>query len=298
MPGPDLTARVWDDVSMVATARGPVEVGRTGSGPAILVVHGVPGSWRQAMTIAEDLADTNTIVAPSRPGYGRTPVSSGRSYDEQADLYAATLDVLGIDRVVVVGASGGGPSSIAFAARHPGRTAGLVLACAMSPELIAVPAPLRLLAVPVLGEALSALERFVSRRRITNDAAIDRRLATDLTPDEQRRLGEEPAMRDWLIAFARTHLDAPAGLAGIRNDLVQVRAAQAANAALPAVAAPTLVLHGDADEVCPMTHAERHATIAGAVLETYADAGHIFFVTRRRESSERIRRFAVEVLPR
>jgi pimeloyl-ACP methyl ester carboxylesterase len=44
-------------VEVVDTARGPVETARTGAGPAVLCVHGIPGSWRQAVPLAEDLAD-------------------------------------------------------------------------------------------------------------------------------------------------------------------------------------------------------------------------------------------------
>ena len=261
----------------------------------MLVVHGVPGSWRQCFTLGQDLASTNTVVAPSRPGYGRTPLRVGRTYEEQADAYALLLDALAIDRVVVVGASGGGPSSISFAERHPARTAGLILACALAPHIIDVPAPLKLLAIPLVGEVMTALDRAIGRRRLDDPRTVERKVATDFTPDEQRRIHADPAIREALITFARTHLDAPPGLGGVRNDLVQVRRAKAAGERSYAVSAPTLVLHGDADEVCPMSHADHHAgAIAGAALEVYEEAGHIFFCTRRAEASARIREFAAE----
>ena len=37
------------------------------------------------------------MIAPSRPGYGRTPLSSGKTHEEAADLMAALLDELKID---------------------------------------------------------------------------------------------------------------------------------------------------------------------------------------------------------
>ena len=37
------------------------------------------------------------VITPSRPGYGRTPLSSGKTSAEAADLLAALLDELKID---------------------------------------------------------------------------------------------------------------------------------------------------------------------------------------------------------
>src|SRR5690606_1735279 len=63
----------------------------------------------------------------SRPGYLDTPLSSGASFQAQADLYAALLDELGVEKTVVLGASGGGHAALQFAIRHPDRTLGLLL---------------------------------------------------------------------------------------------------------------------------------------------------------------------------
>ena len=296
--GTERVAAAWTDVRMVDTDRGPVEVAIAGSGPAILVIHGTPGSWRQCFSLAEDLADAYTVVAPSRPGYGRTPLSTGRTFQDQAAAYAAVLDALELERGAIVGASGGGPSALAFAEDHAARCTALVLCCALVPSMINVPAGLRYLLAPRgLGEVLSGLERTVNRRRIQNPKAVDKWLRTNLTPDELKRSLETPGMREDLIAFSLTHLDAPAGLGGVRNDLAQVRSAKAAEARSPRIAAPTLVMQGDADPVVPLAHAEHLVgAIPGAELEVYEDAGHAFFFTRRREVNERLRAFFQTVL--
>jgi hypothetical protein len=54
----------------VATTKGLIEVAETGKGPAVLVVHGMPGDWRQARTVAEDVGDHARVLLASRPGYG------------------------------------------------------------------------------------------------------------------------------------------------------------------------------------------------------------------------------------
>ena len=71
------------------------------------------------------------VIAPSRSGYGRTPRTSGDIYANEADLFAALLDDLNIDKVVLVAVSGGGPTGVNFAARHPERIACLIMECAV-----------------------------------------------------------------------------------------------------------------------------------------------------------------------
>ena len=59
---------------------------------------------------------------------------------------------------------------------------------------------------------------------------------------------------------------------------------------LRAVTAPTLVLHGDADPVVPVTHAEFYASaIAGARLKVLPGAGHAFLLTFRAASLDHLR---------
>ena len=72
------------------------------------------------------------VLAPSRPGYGRTPAVF--SYAQQADVMSALLDVLQITKVSVYGVSGGGPPAIQFAARHPEKCSSLILEAAVTGE--------------------------------------------------------------------------------------------------------------------------------------------------------------------
>lgn len=250
------------------TARGPIEVAETGSGPTILVVHGMPGDWRQAPTVAEDLGDSARVLLVSRPGYGRTPLSSGRTPAEQAALYAALLDTLGIDDAVVLGISGGGPSSYAFAAGYPQRCRGLLLCCAVQPSLFDPPAKLvRLAAIPGAWRAVAALIRLVAR--FSGDRPTDLSALTET----ERALTEQPeVLRD----LGRFEAERPLTMrgSGLRNDARQIIGFT--GSAWPAGASVrTVVLHGDADEVVPPSHAQAYAaTIPGTRLEVLSDYGH------------------------
>ena len=72
------------------------------------------------------------VISPTRPGFGRTPLASGPTPEESADLLAALLDELSIDQVLMFGISGGGPTSLQFALRHPNRCKALMTEVAVT----------------------------------------------------------------------------------------------------------------------------------------------------------------------
>ncbi len=123
-----LMASLDERATVLQTAHGPVQLAREGQGPPVVAIHGGPGGFDLGLAWCRHLRDGGCeILAPSRPGYLRTPLQSGRSPESQADLYAAMLDALDIERAAVLGFSSGGPSAVHFAARHPDRTTALFL---------------------------------------------------------------------------------------------------------------------------------------------------------------------------
>lgn len=116
---------------------GPVEYRLEGHGGAtVLVFHG--GHMRAGLALGAD-EDVVTalgyrVLVPSRPGYGRTPLQTGRSPTPSgfADVTAELCQYLGIGQVAaVVGISGGRPTAIAMAARHPELVQRLILESAV-----------------------------------------------------------------------------------------------------------------------------------------------------------------------
>lgn len=117
----------------IQTSRGLVEYAQTGSGPSVLVLHGTIGGYDQGQMLVQMLGQSSKrYVSVSRPGYLRTPLDTGATFEQQADAYAALLDELGIDKVAVVAVSGGGPSALQFALRYPNRCWAMVLIAANS----------------------------------------------------------------------------------------------------------------------------------------------------------------------
>lgn len=129
--------RLWRDQELrrirgagllAKTSAGPVEYQVSGQGAAVIYAHGTPGGYDQGLAFAQFFdPERCMVIAPSRPGYLGTPQSSGASPEQQADMYAALLDKLGIKQASVIGFSGGGPSALQFALRHPERCRSLVM---------------------------------------------------------------------------------------------------------------------------------------------------------------------------
>ena len=117
----------------LVTARGPVELAESGSGPAVLYFHGTGAAGDLVFRVEQKLVDAGfRLIVPNRPGYGRTLLEGNESVGACVDLAAELLTTLGTARVAVMGSSGGGLFAGAFASRHPERTACLVLECGQS----------------------------------------------------------------------------------------------------------------------------------------------------------------------
>ena len=119
---------------------GAIEYTERGEGPAMLLSHPIFGGFDMMTGFAETyIGEGHWFVAPSRFGYLGSTLPPGAMPADQADAYALLLDTLGIGRAVVFGYSGGGPSAIQFALRHPGRTTALILMASALPGKAGAP---------------------------------------------------------------------------------------------------------------------------------------------------------------
>lgn len=106
--------------------------------PAILLIHGSPGSWDNFLDLMADsaLASSFMMIAPDRPGYGRTvPDEPVRDLAIQADIIAGILRKEQTT-AIVAGHSYGGSVAIQLAVDAPELVDALVLiAASVDPEL-------------------------------------------------------------------------------------------------------------------------------------------------------------------
>ncbi|MBB4122207.1 alpha/beta fold hydrolase [Martelella radicis] len=231
---------------------GPVE------GAPVLALHGGMGGWDQSLILAQALfgeGSVRRLLAVSRPGYLGTALEAGRGPAAEADLYAALLDHLGIERAAVIAVSAGGPAALAFAHRYPERVAALVLVSCCTgtlvpPRAVSLMLPLMRLA------ARSALVNRMLKRRLGDPVEAARRSIRD--PDVLARTLADPDASRLMALLNRSVSDRMAErLPGTIAD-TRCFAAQA-EIAVKSLKAPTLVIHGTADRVVPFEHGSRVA---------------------------------------
>src|SRR6201994_3956166 len=92
-------------------------------GRAIFWLHGTPGARRQIPAEARVYAEENHIplLAIARPGIGSSPPHQYENVLAFADDLRTVADTLGIDKMAVIGLSGGGPYTLGCAAALPDR---------------------------------------------------------------------------------------------------------------------------------------------------------------------------------
>jgi pimeloyl-ACP methyl ester carboxylesterase len=277
------------------TARGVVECATTGEGPAVLALHGVMGGWDQSLILARTLDPARfRALALSRPGYLGTALAAGRSPEAQADLYAATLDALGVERAAVIAVSGGGPSALRFALRHRDRCWALVLVSSVG-EAVRGPPPLAFHLAMWLGRR-AWFVAWMQRRRGRDPEASARRSIRD--PEVRARTLADPEAGPLFRALLASTADRFAlRLEGTRQDMLVGRAPAPP---LEQVRVPTLVVHGTEDRVVPF--AQHGAVLArripGAQLLAVDGGEHVAIFTHRALIKERVDTFLRAHAPR
>jgi pimeloyl-ACP methyl ester carboxylesterase len=257
-----------------------------GDGPVVLIFHG--GHMRAGLALGEEAFTRAgyTILAPSRPGYGRTPLSASPSPGAYADTVRALCTRLGIVRIAaVVGISGGGPTAVAMAAKHPDLVERLILISAVGrlpwPDTVS-----RLGARVVFARGVEAGTWAGVRLLIRRPGQWPLRLmlgSLSALPARQVVAALTPAEQETLRALFCSMRSGR----GFRNDL------RPGADLSPAVGQPTLVIASRADHGVPFAHAESLvAAIANATLVESRAASHfVWFAPDWPAITEQIRRF-------
>ncbi len=284
----------WSVPTLLNTRHGPIEYVESGEGAAVLAIHGAMGGYDQGQILARTIGEARyRYVSVSRPGYLGTPLTAGRTPEEQADLYEGLLDGLGIRQTAIMAISGGGPSAIHFALRHRDRCWGLVLISTCAGKVdTPVPISFKLMKMLVRWPAFVTL----MKRRTEKD--LERALRRSISdPTIRARTVADPQVRPSIeeaIAgvFDRITLRLP----GTDNDIGITRTT---TYPLEQIAVPVLVVHGTEDRLVPFTQHGKllAARIPGAQLLTVEGGEHMAIFTHHNEVRTRVTRFLRDLAP-
>jgi pimeloyl-ACP methyl ester carboxylesterase len=239
-----------------------------GSGPPVVLIHGMVNSSRHWEAVALDLADRYTVIAPDLLGHGDSAAVRG---DYSLGAHAASirdlLAVIGIDRATVVGHSLGGGVAMQFFYQFPQRVDRLVLVSSgglgrevspllRSAALPGVSAALSLAAHPRLLDALYAGGKRMRARGSSKGAALQA-IARALRPLEDR------GARKAFVHTLRAVIDVHGQRVSARDRLYLLSSF------------PTLVVWGERDHTIPLEHGrDAHDAIPGSRFETLPNAAH------------------------
>lgn len=92
------------------------------NGSPVMLFHGNPSSrlsW--GLIPGSPFRPRLRLIAPDRPGFGRSDFHPGRQLLDWPDDVCELADALGLNRFAVLGVSGGGPATLACASKIPQR---------------------------------------------------------------------------------------------------------------------------------------------------------------------------------
>jgi pimeloyl-ACP methyl ester carboxylesterase len=246
-------------------------------GRAVFWLHGTPGARRQIPTEARVFAEKHNVrlIGIDRPGIGSSTSHQYHTVIAFAEDLRAVADTLGVDKMAVVGLSGGGPYTLGCAAAMPDRivTVGVLGGVAPTRGADAIGGGVMALAsyvAPLLERAglpirLAAVAFIWAIRPLAEPALY---LYARMSPEADRRLLARPEFKamflDDLLNGSRRQLAAPFA------DVVVF--AREWGFTLEQVKVPVCWWHGDRDHIVPFGHG-RHVVARLPDAELYRMPG-------------------------
>jgi pimeloyl-ACP methyl ester carboxylesterase len=257
---------------------GLYEYGDSGGLP-IFTFHGIPACGA-GFQFADGPATERglRILAPDRPGVGRSSTADGWGVADYPPMIARLADALGVDRFAVWGYSGGGPYAVAVAASLPDRVSRAAIAAGMGQVGVWATADdfektdrqmLGLCAKhPRVARAVLGTTGWLARKSpktaygsfLKQLSATDREVADGLG-----------APAEAMALFTQAFLE---GARGVVDDYRAIGGTWDVD--LDAIKAPVRIFQGTADTMVPPRHSEALAErIAGAELTLWPGEGHL-----------------------
>jgi pimeloyl-ACP methyl ester carboxylesterase len=256
-----------------------------GSGPPIVLIHGMLNSsshWRQ---VALNLAREHTVIAPDLIGHGDSAAPRG---DYSLGAHAASirdlLAAIGIDRATIVGHSLGGGVAMQFFYQFPQRVERLALISSgglgreVTPTLrtAALPGVSPLLALTIRPRLVEAFAQVGARLR---DRGVGAGVYVQAAARALRPL-QSAGARDAFLHTLRSVIDVHGQRVSATDRLYLLEAL------------PTLIVWGERDNTIPLAHGRAaHAAIPHSSFRTLPRAAHFPHLEDPDGLSELLREF-------
>lgn len=245
---------------------------RVGSGPPLVLLHGILGDSRDWRPQLEDLSDAFDVIAWDAPGCGQSsdPSENGFGTAGYADSLVGLIKALGVAPAHIAGLSWGGGLALELFDRNPGVVRSLVLADTYAGWRGSLPAEVvadRL--ASCLKESGMAPEEFVPG------------WIPGLVADDAPQ-----ALRDEIIAIMSDFH--PAGYRAMALAFADVDLRHV----LPQITVPTLLIWGEDDRRSPVSVGRQMCgSIPGARLVVIPGSGHMSNLEQPERFNAEVRAF-------
>jgi pimeloyl-ACP methyl ester carboxylesterase len=268
-----------------------VAVWQGGSGPALVLIHGMAGSAETWQPIIDRLTENYTVIAPDLPGHGLSDKPRGDySLGAYASFVRDLMNHFDCPRATIVGQSLGGGIAMQFAYQHPEFCERLVLVSSggLGEEvswmlrLLATPGVEYVLPVafmPWIGDGIKQVTPVLSKIGLRPSAQLE----------EIWRAYDSLADPETRSAFVHT-IKAVIDTRGQR--------VSAADRLYLAEDVPTLIVWGGRDPIIPVSHGHSaHELIPRSRLEIFDKSGHFPHCEEPQRFVELLEDFTTSTLP-
>ncbi|HEV3284093.1 MAG TPA: alpha/beta fold hydrolase [Solirubrobacteraceae bacterium] len=262
-----------------------------GSGPPVVLIHGMLNSSSHWRSVATNLAREHTVIAPDLIGHGDSAAPRG---DYSLGAHAASirdlLAAIGVDRATIVGHSLGGGVAMQFFYQFPQRVERLVLISSgglgrdVSPLLrtAALPGMAALLSLTIHPRMVAALWAAGARLRARG---VSGGVYLQAIARAMRPLENAEAQGAFLHTL-RSVIDVHGQRVAATDRLYLLETM------------PTLVVWGERDNTIPIDHGRRaHDAIPQSLFRTLPDAAHFPHLEDPEGLAELLREFIQTTQP-
>ena len=228
-----------------------------GSGPPVVLIHGMVNSSRHWRDVAERLAERHTVIAPDLIGHGDSATPRGDySLGAHATVIRDLLSALGIEKATMVGHSLGGGIAMVYFWQFPERVERLALISSggLGEEVSPM---LRSVAIPVYRGGIDLFANRFVIRMLNALGTQGRNIARAMRPLDS------PGKRRAFLQTLRSVIDVRGQRVSATDRLYLIGDT------------PMLIMWGDRDHTIPIEHGlAAHAAIPHSRFVTIPGAAH------------------------